>query len=49
MKTKRRFTLIEGDRSRGPSERFLKLTRNPDVESPVRFEPTVKGAGDVVI
>jgi hypothetical protein len=34
---------------KGPSERFLKLTRRPDLPSPTRFEPTVKGVDDVVI
>jgi hypothetical protein len=33
----------------GPSERFVKLTRDPDLPRPARFEPTVKGADDVVI
>jgi hypothetical protein len=34
---------------RGPSERFLNLTRNTALESPRKFVPTKKGAGDVVI
>jgi hypothetical protein len=34
---------------RGPSYRFLRLTRNPCLPSPARFEPTVKQSGDVVI
>ncbi len=33
----------------GPSERFVKLTRNPALASPARFEPTTKGENDVVI
>jgi hypothetical protein len=33
----------------GPSERFVKLTRDPDLPRPARFEPTVKGSDDVVI
>ena len=28
---------------------FIKRTRNPALASPRRFEPTVKGPGDVVI
>jgi hypothetical protein len=31
------------------SDRFLRLTRNPTLASPKRFEPTVKAVGDVVI
>ena len=31
------------------SERFRSLTRNPELGSPKRFEPTPKQAGDVVI
>ena len=33
----------------GPSRSFVSLTRNPDLVPPARFEPTVKGANDVVI
>jgi hypothetical protein len=33
----------------GPSPEFVALTRNPSLESPTRFEPTVKGDDDVVI
>ena len=33
----------------GPSEQFVKRGRNPDLESPTRFVPTVKGPDDVVI
>jgi hypothetical protein len=33
----------------GPSERFVKLTRDPDLPRPARFEPTVKGEGDVIL
>jgi hypothetical protein len=33
----------------GPSEAFVKLTRNPKLASPARFEPTEKGPNDVVI
>lgn len=32
-----------------PSERFIRRTRNPDLPRPVRFEPTVKNEGDVVL
>lgn len=35
------------DRYRGPSERFLNLTRNTALESPVRFERTIKSEGDI--
>jgi hypothetical protein len=37
---------IELQRAR---ERFIRRTRNPDLPRPVRFEPTVKAPGDVVI
>jgi hypothetical protein len=33
----------------GPSQAFVSLTRNPHLEPPLRFEPTVKGENDVVI
>lgn len=33
----------------GPSPAFVALTRNPELESPRRFEPTVKRDGDVVL
>jgi hypothetical protein len=33
----------------GPSESFVSLTRNPKLRSPVRFEPTPKNEGDVVL
>jgi hypothetical protein len=33
----------------GPSEAFVKLTRNPKLASPARFEPTEKGPNDVII
>lgn len=33
----------------GPSERFVSLTRNPRLRPPVRFEPTPKKPGDVVL
>jgi hypothetical protein len=35
--------------ARGPSPRFLSLTRNPSLEPPLRFEPTRKAPGDVVL
>lgn len=31
------------------SYRFIRLTRNPAMPSPVRFEATAKGEGDIVI
>jgi hypothetical protein len=31
------------------SPAFIRRTRKPDMERPTRFEPTVKGDGDVVI
>jgi hypothetical protein len=36
---------------RGPSRSFIELTRNIELaeQAPRRFEPTVKGANDVVI
>lgn len=33
----------------GPTRSFVSLTRNPDLVPPARFEPTMKGANDVVI
>lgn len=32
-----------------PSHRFVSLTRNPSLEPPSRFEPTVKAEGDIVL
>jgi hypothetical protein len=32
-----------------PSDKFVRLTRNPDLPSPQRFEPTVKHPDDVII
>lgn len=40
---------LVADRDRGPSERFLKLTRNPALESPTKFVPTPKQPGDIVL
>jgi len=42
-------TLAEQLTQAGPSREFVGLTRNPGLRSPVRFEPTVKRDGDVVI
>lgn len=36
-------------RRREPSDAFLRLTRNPDVEPPVKVVRTRKAEGDVVI
>jgi hypothetical protein len=33
----------------GPSEQFIRRSRNPELRSPARFEPTVKREGDVVL
>lgn len=33
----------------GPSPDFIRRGRNPDLEPPSRFEPTVKRDGDVVL
>jgi hypothetical protein len=33
----------------GPSENFVSLTRNPKLRPPVRFEPTPKKPGDIVL
>lgn len=33
----------------GPSPSFIARTRNPELEPPARFEPTLKREGDVVI
>lgn len=32
-----------------PSERFIKLSRNPDLPPPQRFEPTEKREGDIIL
>ncbi len=31
------------------SLRFIRLTRNPGLKSPARFQATVKRAGDIII
>lgn len=49
MKPNTRLKLIQGNEPIGPSLRFLRLTRNPALRSPVRFEPTVKRDGDLVL
>lgn len=49
MKSNAKLKLIINEEPRGPSRAFLSLTRNPALESPTRFEPTRKAAGDVVI
>jgi hypothetical protein len=33
----------------GPSESFVNLTRNNKLRPPVRFEPTLKKPGDIVL
>lgn len=33
----------------GPSEAFIRRSRNPSLPSPKRFEPTTKGENDVII
>lgn len=35
--------------SQGPSEAFIRRSRNPDLAVPWRFEPTVKSEGDIVL
>jgi hypothetical protein len=39
---------IASERTFG-SPQFIRRSRNPSLESPTRFEPTVKGENDVVI
>jgi hypothetical protein len=43
--------LVHDEPVRGPSKGFIALTRNPDLAKmpPVRFEPTIKQAGDIVL
>jgi hypothetical protein len=36
-------------RKKGPSLSFIMRTRNPFLESPERFEPTVKREGDIIL
>jgi hypothetical protein len=33
----------------GPSPDFIRRGRNPDLEPPAKFVPTVKRAGDIVL
>ena len=33
----------------GPSESFIRRSRNPDLEPPARFTRTVKAEGDIVL
>jgi hypothetical protein len=40
--------LVNQDKE-GPSLSFLRLTRNPFLPQPAKFEPTRKRDGDVVI
>lgn len=49
--TPKQMTLREPAAIAGPSRSFIELTRNPELAAnpPSRFEPTVKGANDVVI
>lgn len=48
---KPRLKLVPNDSppSGGPSLRFLRIGRNPALESPQRFEPTKKREGDLVL
>lgn len=41
------MTLIE--QPKGPSDRFIRLGRNPDLVPPRRVERTIKRLGDIII
>jgi hypothetical protein len=45
---KPKLKLVNQDKD-GPSLAFLRLTRNPFLPQPGRFEPTRKRDGDVII
>jgi hypothetical protein len=49
MKSRAKLVLVHDEPVRGPSRDFIRRSRNPDLPSPVRFEPTVKGEGDLVL
>lgn len=49
MKRKLRLVREEETERVFGSQSFLRLTRNPGLRSPVRFEPTTKAPDDVVI
>jgi hypothetical protein len=49
MKSRAKLVLVHDEPVRGPSHQFIRRSRNPDLVPPARFEPTVKGEGDVVI
>lgn len=44
-----KLKLVHDAPPRGPSPDFIRRSRNPDLEPPARFEPTVKQPGDVVL
>lgn len=41
--------LVHDAEPRGPSPDFVRRGRNPDLEPPSKFQPTVKRDGDVVL
>jgi hypothetical protein len=49
MKPKHLHVVREDEPRTFGSNKFLRLTRNPGLRSPQRFEPTVKGEGDIVL
>lgn len=49
LKRKPKFRIVGEDERVFGSPEFIALGRNPALRSPVRFEPTVKQKGDVVI
>lgn len=46
---KHNLKLVSSHELGGPSARFVRLSRNPDLPRPLRFEPTTKGEHDVII
>jgi hypothetical protein len=49
MTSRAKLKLVHDEAPKGPALTFIALTRNPRLRPPVRFEPTVKQPGDIVI
>jgi hypothetical protein len=49
MTALRKLRVVETGERVLPSPSFIRITRNPALRSPVRFEPTTKRPEDVVI
>lgn len=46
---KPKLTLVHDEQPKGPSASFVAIGRNVKLKPPVRFEPTIKRDGDIVI